>query len=138
MPTGSEVRLTAAAEHALFLEGIRLFNSHQFFEAHEVWEDVWRESHGVKREFFQGLIQCAVALEHYRRGNPRGVLSLSASYQKHFSHVPPNFMGVDVSRLQQAMGIVLAPVLDAVPPAVRGEIALDLAQVPRLAVEPVP
>lgn len=129
--------LAADNEHAMFVEGIRLFNSHQFFEAHEVWEDIWRASSGVKREFFQGLIQCAVALEHYRRGNPRGVTSLHASYQKHFSHVPPTFMGVDIGRFLREMKIALQPALDVVAPASRGEIVLDLARAPQLVLERV-
>ena len=49
------------------------FNRHEFFEAHETWEDAWHMAWGIKHEFYQGMIQCAVALEHYRRSNPRGV-----------------------------------------------------------------
>ena len=49
---------------ACLLRGADLFNRQQFFEAHEVWEDAWRESAGEERRYFQGLIQCAVALEH--------------------------------------------------------------------------
>ena len=61
-------------EKKLYLDGIALFNDHEFFEAHEVWEDIWHEAYGTKFEFYQGMIQCAVALEHYARSNPRGVV----------------------------------------------------------------
>ncbi len=124
--------LTAEAERLLYLEGIRLFNEHRFFHAHEVWEDAWRSSVGIKREFLQGLIQCAVALEHYRRGNPRGVLSLFKTYERHFSSVPPMFLGVDIGEFRRAMRTALAPVLDAEPQAQRGDITLDLSRVPQL------
>ena len=56
-----------------FAEGIRLFVAEEWFEAHEVLEAVWRETpRGPDRELLQGLIQLAVASEHWRRGNPRG------------------------------------------------------------------
>ena len=45
-----------------YLAGILFFNSHDFFEAHEVWEDLWADSHDDERRFYQGLIQAAVAL----------------------------------------------------------------------------
>ena len=131
----TSVAMSPQQERALYIEGIRLFNSHEFFEAHEVWEEVWRTSTGINREYYQGLIQCAVALEHYRRGNPRGVVSLYNSYRKHFSHVPPIFMGLDINSFLQEMRGSLKPVLDRMPPPQRGEISLDGVQVPRLAVE---
>ena len=75
-------------EKKLYLDGIHLFNEHEFFEAHEVWEDIWHMAYGLKHDFYQGMIQAAVALEHYRRSNPRGVLSLSKSYPPKFKNIP--------------------------------------------------
>src|SRR3954465_10047188 len=102
-------------ERKLYLEGIELFNGHEFFEAHEVWEDAWHMAYGIKHDFYQGMIQCAVALEHYRRGNPRGVISLSKSYPPKFRNVPPIFMGLDVPAFLAAMSEALRPVIDASP-----------------------
>jgi len=79
-------------ERKLYHDGIRLFNEHEFFDAHEVWEDIWHMAYGLKHSYYQGMIQCAVALEHYRRGNPRGVISLHKSYQTKFTGVPEVFM----------------------------------------------
>lgn len=64
-----------------FHEALGLFNAGHYFEAHEVWEALWHhldkrapdaERPGGDRRFVQGLIQLAVSLEHWRRGNPRG------------------------------------------------------------------
>jgi len=122
-------------ERNFYLDGIRLFNDREFFAAHEVWEDIWRDCDGVKREYYQGLIQCAVALEHYRRGNARGVVSLYGSYRRHFSHVPPRFMGLDVGEFLEAMKTALGPVLDRVSPPERGELVLDLESAPRMVLQ---
>jgi uncharacterized protein len=119
-------------EQQIYLDGIRLFNERDFFEAHEVWEDIWHMAYGLKHEFYQGLIQCAVALEHYRRSNPRGVVSLHQSYTRHLKDVPPRFMGLDLAQFLQQMHHALAPVLAANPLPQRGQIELDLSRVPTL------
>ncbi len=62
-----------------FHEALAHFNDGRYFQAHEVWEALWHhlpkqkpEPAGGDRLFVQGLIQLAVSLEHWRRGNPRG------------------------------------------------------------------
>ena len=55
-----------------FREGIKLFNSAEFFEAHEVLEDVWRGAPAAEKRFLQGLIQVAVALHHHSKENRVG------------------------------------------------------------------
>lgn len=122
----------APSEQSIYHEGIRLFNEHDFFEAHEVWEDIWHMAYGTKHEFYQGMIQCAVALEHYRRSNPRGVVSLFKSYQRHFQHVPSMFMGLDVRAFLEAMQRTLKPVIALDPLPARGGIELDYSTVPRI------
>ncbi|MEO6437074.1 MAG: DUF309 domain-containing protein [Tepidisphaeraceae bacterium] len=119
-------------EKKLYHAGIRLFNEHEFFEAHEVWEDIWHEAYGLKYEFYQGMIQCAVALEHYRRSNPRGVVSLYDSYRRHLKDIPDIFMGLDLKGFLAAMRDALSPVLDADPLPQKGQIELDPARIPTI------
>jgi len=56
----------------LLTKGLSLFNAEKYFEAHEVWEDLWRVTDGPLRAFYQGMIQAAVALYHLRRNNVAG------------------------------------------------------------------
>jgi hypothetical protein len=122
-------------ERKLYLEGIQLFNEHEYFEAHETWEDVWHMAYGRKYWFYQGLIQCAVALEHYRRSNPRGVLSLYRSYQTKFKDLPPVFMGLNLPPFLDQMADVLRPVVEADPLPEKGQIQLELSKTPRITLE---
>ena len=124
--------MDATTERTLYLEGIQLFNEHEYFDAHEAWEDVWHMAYGIKHDFYQGMIQCAVALEHYRRSNPRGVVSLYKSYRPKFEHVPPMFMGLDVPKFLGDMRTALGPVIEADPLPEKGEIELDLSRVPKI------
>src|SRR5438105_1300203 len=96
-------------ERKLYYQGIQLFNEHEFFEAHETWEEIWHHACGLKHDFYQGMIQCAVALEHYRRSNPRGVLSLYNSYRPKFAKLPPVFMGLDIRTFLKSMHETLRP-----------------------------
>ena len=128
----SENPMPAEVERKLYFDGIELFNAGEFFEAHEVWEDAWHMAWGVKHDFYQGLIQCAVALEHYRRGNARGVIALSKSYPPKFTQVPALFMGLDVAEFLASMAEVLRPVTESGVVPEKGTIALDVARVPRI------
>jgi predicted metal-dependent hydrolase len=57
----------------LLRQGIIFFDTGRYFEAHEVWEDLWRgTSPGSVRLLYQGLIQGAVGMHHLSRGNMRG------------------------------------------------------------------
>ncbi|HEX8524224.1 MAG TPA: DUF309 domain-containing protein [Tepidisphaeraceae bacterium] len=119
-------------EKKLYFDGIQLFNEHEFFDAHEVWEDAWHMAFGVKHDFYQGMIQCAVALEHYRRSNPRGVLSLYKSYPPKFKDVPDPFMGLAVVDFLGRMREALEPVVLQEPLAEKGTIELDEAICPKI------
>ncbi len=122
-------------EKKLYHQGIELFNEHEFFEAHEVWEDIWHMAYGIKHSYYQGMIQCSVALEHYRRSNPRGVISLYKSYTPKFANVPAVFMGLDVTAFLAAMKHALEQVLTADPVPEKGAIELDIARVPTIVLQ---
>jgi hypothetical protein len=119
-------------ERKLYYGGIELFNRREFFQAHEVWEEAWQMACGIKHGFYQGMIQCAVALEHYRRSNPRGVVSLYKTYPTKFRNVPAIFMGLDVQTFLSQMRQSLRSVIEATPIPERGQITLDFTKVPTI------
>ncbi|MBM4317673.1 MAG: DUF309 domain-containing protein, partial [Deltaproteobacteria bacterium] len=51
-------------ESKLFEQGCRYFDEEDYFEAHEIWEEIWIDAFGPRRYFLQGLIQASVALHH--------------------------------------------------------------------------
>src|SRR3981081_3156347 len=71
-----EINILAPMEHVLYLHALDLFNRACFFDAHEVWEDVWRAAPPEEKKFLQGLIQIAVAFHHHSTGNIIGARSL--------------------------------------------------------------
>jgi predicted metal-dependent hydrolase len=83
--------------------GIRLFNAREFYDAHEVWEDVWRESQGPEKRFLQGLIQVAVAFHHHSTGNVAGACSLLERGSKNLAACPPEFGGIRANALLKSL-----------------------------------
>jgi len=55
-----------------YLKGIEHFNQREYYDAHEVWEDVWNDEQGKAKVFVQGLIQFATALHHFEAKNFKG------------------------------------------------------------------
>jgi predicted metal-dependent hydrolase len=77
----------------LFEKGLLFFNSGNYYQAHEDWEDLWRITPGPLRVFYQGLIQAAVGLHHLQRGNEtgaRGQLAKSIGHLSNFQNNPHN------------------------------------------------
>ena len=86
-----------------FQRGLDLFNRGEFFEAHEVLEDVWRAAPEQERKFLQGLIQVAVALHHHSQGNIVGARSVLARARKNLACYPGKFAGVYLAELCAAL-----------------------------------
>ena len=59
-----------------FERGRAAFNRGEYFQAHELWEEVWRDLAGVERILMQGLIQIAAGLHHLREHRPRPAAGL--------------------------------------------------------------
>jgi uncharacterized protein len=79
--------------------GLAHFNSRKFFEAHEIWEEIWLLEIDPEKTFLQGLIQLAAAYHHYRRGNPRGTESLLASGIVKLLRFPEDHRGLAIGEL---------------------------------------
>ncbi len=62
--------------HELWGRGIELFNQGEFFECHEVLEDLWNLQSEPEKQLTQGVLQIAVGYLHLGRNNPVGALKL--------------------------------------------------------------
>jgi uncharacterized protein len=97
---------------AQYLEGLRLFNAEDFFESHEVLEDLWTETHDEHRKFYQGLIQAAVALLHFGNGNLGGAKKVYLTSRKYLEAYCPVFAGMDVSQFLSNMAHCFQELID--------------------------
>ena len=87
----------------LYQKGLEAFNSCAFFEAHELWEDVWRETDEPEKRFLQGLIQVAAAFHHYSRENLLGTRRLLQAGLLKLESFPESHGGLEVEPLRCAV-----------------------------------
>lgn len=91
-----------------FGEFVARFNAGRFFAAHEVLEELWLEIEGEEREFLQGLIQIAVALEHRARGNGAGALKVLGSARRRLRGYGARHAGLALQEILDGAGAFLA------------------------------
>ncbi len=84
----------SAAETEQFREGIRLFNEEEFFECHDVLEELWAETDGPEKKMIQGLIQAAISLFHFGNENFGGAKKLYITARKLLDMYEPDAMGL--------------------------------------------
>jgi predicted metal-dependent hydrolase len=84
-------------------EFISLFNGKEFYEAHEVLEQLWLETDGEDKNFYKGLIQCAVALAHLQRGNRKGADKVCGTACVYLDRYPAEHLGIKNEALVQQM-----------------------------------
>jgi hypothetical protein len=127
---------THAEYDARYLAGVLFFNRRDFFQAHEVWEDLWNDTQGKDHRFYQGLIQAAVALYHFGNGNVRGALKLYRSGRAYMQPYPSPHHGLEVTALWERMRECFSPLLDVDPPPAVAR--PDEALIPTLRLDPEP
>jgi hypothetical protein len=98
-----------------YLYGIDLYNNFYWWESHEAWESLWKESDDpITRDFLQGLIKISAAFLKWRSKTPRGVESHYLGAQKHFKPIiekSPFYLGVDLKKHLDKLERCFKPVI---------------------------
>ena len=106
-------------------EALRLFDAGEYHASHEVLDELWEATSGPNSDFYKGLIQAAIAMHHFQRGNLDGARKLYRGHRRYLAAYLPEHLGVDVEHLLAEMQRVLTPVL-------RGAVAYDAGGRPRI------
>lgn len=109
------------------------FNRGDWFECHETLEDLWVGEDGETRDFYQGFLQVAVALHHWREGNYGGAVRVLEAGIDYLRRVGPVCQRMDVAGLVFAAER-LQKELAALGPERMA--ALDPARIPKLRIIP--
>jgi sugar phosphate isomerase/epimerase len=110
-------------------EGIALFNTGAYYEAHEAIEFEWHAERGSIRRLYQGILQIGIGVHHARNGNRSGaILKLTDGITK-VSEFAPAVAGIDTARLVSDAAAYLSAVIEVdgnvdkmraiVPPQIR-------------------
>lgn len=96
------------AASPLFASGLAEFRAGRFFEAHEEWERLWKDSEGDDRIFLQGLIQLAAACVHIGRGNAVPARRLLALAKEKLDRFGEEEKGINLGLLRKGIEAALA------------------------------
>ena len=122
----------------LYLAGVALFNSREFFEAHEVLEDLWNECPNEDRRFYQAVLQAAVALHHFGNGNLRGAVKLFGTAKAYMEPYPNPHHGLDRVVFWQAMSACFTEVFRDGQDMLRRDLHPDPDMIPTITLDPPP
>ena len=107
--------------------GVVHFNRGEYFEAHEAWEAAWLRASGSRAELYKGLVQCAAALHHLRRGNLEGARRLHERQRLRLAAFSPRALGISIARLLADVDAVFAA-LGGNPRADGGTLAMPVIE----------
>ena len=94
-----------------FQQAIALFNRREFFACHDVLEEIWTETIGPERDFFQGLIHAAVSLFHFSEGNLGGARKMHDSTKRYLEPFEPEHRGINLSKFLSQFDRCFEPLL---------------------------
>ena len=103
--------LCNAPLHPQAVQGLRLFNAGEYFEAHEALEDAWNAEAGKVRELYRGILQIAVVYLHVTRGNYPGAVKVYGRSLRWMKDWPDVCRGIQVDQLRRDAEAVINEVI---------------------------
>ena len=82
-----------------FWQGIEQFNQEEFYDCHDTLEAIWMDAIATEKNFYQGILQIAVACYHLGNYNWRGAVTLLGEGVRRLSYFQPSYADIDVSGL---------------------------------------
>ncbi|RUT27923.1 DUF309 domain-containing protein [Paenibacillus zeisoli] len=84
----------------LYVAYLIYFNrDRDFFECHEVLEELWLARN--REPLYKGLLQVAVGLFHFRRGNIKGSYKMLQSAADKLRSYPDDSLGIDLGKVKE-------------------------------------
>jgi len=83
----------------LFEKGVEYFNSGYFFEAHDVFEEIWMDDREESKVFYQGLVQLSTGYYHFIMRNLNGTKSQLNKGITKLSKFKPVYEDIHVSEI---------------------------------------
>ncbi len=96
-----------------FWQGFEQFNQGEFYACHDTLEAIWLEAMQPEKQFYQGILQVAVALYHLENQNLRGSIILLGEGLKRLRSYQPDYQGIDVESLLDQGYSLLTSLQDA-------------------------
>ncbi|MBF2025960.1 MAG: DUF309 domain-containing protein [Oscillatoriales cyanobacterium C42_A2020_001] len=90
-----------------FWQGVEQFNQQEFYACHDTLEAIWINALPDEKNFYQGILQIAVALHHLSNYNWRGAVILMGEGTNRLRTYQSDYGGIDVDRFVDETGVLL-------------------------------
>tara|TARA_B100000925_G_C21884117_1_gene419830 strand:- start:110 stop:478 length:369 start_codon:yes stop_codon:yes gene_type:complete len=87
----------------LFIKGKEEFLAGNYYDAHEIWEELWSDYYLKDRKFIQGLIQLSVSFVHLKNSNMIGAKNLLKKSKAKFSDYEGVHRSISLQKLKIEM-----------------------------------
>ena len=81
-----------------FWQAVEQFNQGEFYACHDTLEAIWMEAPTFEKNFYQGILQVAVAIYHLGNRNLRGAVILLGEGLNRLRKYQPEYGGIEVDR----------------------------------------
>lgn len=82
-------------------EGVRRFNTGEYYKQHDLFEEQWVNTAGPVRDLYRAVLQVGVAYFQIQRGNYRGALKMLQRSVQWLVMLPDSCQGINVARLRE-------------------------------------
>jgi len=87
-------------------DAITLFNRREYFECHEVLEEIWHEAAEEDKNFYEGLIRFATGFHlRFNRRTLQGAINLLTQGLMRIENYRPTHLGIEVARLYDEIDV---------------------------------
>jgi uncharacterized protein len=92
--------LCSSPLHPEAVNGLRLFNQKQFYQAHEAFETAWRAEPGPIRELYRAILQIGAGYYQIQRRKYEGGIAFFTSCRKWINPYPDTCRGINIAKLR--------------------------------------
>lgn len=96
-----------------FWQGVEQFNQGDYYACHDTLEAIWLEAPAAEKNFYQGILQIAVALYHLGNRNWRGAVILLGEGINRLRNYQPEYGEIEVTELMLESAELLAALQSA-------------------------
>lgn len=96
---GQSEIITPAEKAALLRKAIEQFNAGQYFDQHETFEHLWRNTPSPERDVYQAILQVGVAYLHIQNKNWDGAKKVLDRAIPKLQKLPNEYAGINLAQL---------------------------------------
>jgi predicted metal-dependent hydrolase len=88
--------------HPRLKDAIALFNRREYFNCHQVLEEIWQQAVEEDKTFYEALIRFATGLHlRFHRRGTQGAINLLTQGMMQIENYRPTYHGINVARLYE-------------------------------------